>query len=160
MAEEVTTMTSEEVEIVIEIVCRKLPGEEWDGQSTLHLGIQRDDEILELASAGATRIEFRAVLRARRNTDGSTNFLGAFAHGPRNERFIYLIWAIVQGKQLVRMVGRVKLHLNHIKWTSVEKAASRKKLIRVTLALTNAKGKPVMASVRPDVAKWELEASG
>jgi hypothetical protein len=26
----------------------------------------------------------------------------------------------------------------------------------VTLALTDGKGKPVMASVRPDVAKWEL----
>jgi hypothetical protein len=54
------------------------------------------------------------------------------------------------------MVGRVKLHLNHIEWASAEKAAGGKKAIRVTLDLTNAKGKPVMASVRPDVAKWEL----
>ena len=149
-------MSIEEIEIVIEIVCTNLPGEEWDGHSTLRLGIQRDDEIIEAASAGLTRVVFRPVLRARRNTDGSANFLGAFVHGPRTERFIYLVWAIVQGKLLVRMVGRVKLHLNHIKWASVEKAASGKKSIRVTLDLTNAKGKPVMASVRPDVAKWEL----
>ena len=54
------------------------------------------------------------------------------------------------------MVGRIKLHLNHIKWASVKKAAGMKQPIRVTLALTNAKGKPVMASVRPDAAKWEL----
>jgi hypothetical protein len=149
-------MTTEEIEIVIEIVCTNLPGEEWEGHSTLRLGIQRDDEIIEAASAGLKRVVFRPELRARRNTDGSANFLGAFAHGPRTERFIYLVWAIVQGKQLVRMVGRVKLHLNHIKWASVEKAAGGRKPIRVTLALTNAKGKPVMASVRPDVAKWEL----
>jgi hypothetical protein len=149
-------MTAEEIEIVIEIVCTNLPGEEWEGHSSLHLGIQRDDAIIEAASAGSTRVVFRPVLRARRNTDGSANFLGAFAHGPRTERFVYLVWAIVQGKLLVRMVGRVKLHLNHIKWASVEKAAGGKKDIRVTLALTNAKGKPVMASVRPDVVKWEL----
>ena len=149
-------MTTEEIETVIEIVCTNLPGEEWDGNSTLCLGIQRDEQIIEVASAGSKRVVFRPVLRARRNTDGSANFLGAFAHGPRTERFIYLVWAIVQGKQLVRMVGRVKLHLNHIEWASVEYSAGGKKPIRVTLALTNAKGKPVMASVRPDVAKWEL----
>lgn len=149
-------MTTEEIEIVIEIVCTNLPGEEWDGHGTLHLGIQRDNEMTEAASAGLTRVVFRPVLRARRNTDGAANFLGAYAHGPRTERFIYLIWAIRQGKLAGRMVGRVKLHLNHIKWANVEKAAGGKKPIRVTLALTNAKGKPVMASVRPDAAKWEL----
>jgi len=149
-------MTAEEIEIVIEIVCTNLPGEQWEGNSTLCLGIQRDDEIIEADSAGSTRVVFRPVLRARRNPDGSANFLGAFAHGPRTERFIYLVWAIVHGKLPIRMVGRVKLHLNHIKWASVEKAGGGKKAIRVTLDLTNAKGKPVMASVRPDVAKWEL----
>jgi hypothetical protein len=149
-------MTTEEIEAVIEIVCTNLPGEEWDGHRTLGLGIQRDDEIIEVASAASARVVFRPVLRTRRNTDGSANFLGAFAHGPRTERFIYLVWAIVQDKRLVTMVGRIKLHLNHIKWASVEKAAGGKKPIRVTLALTNSKGKPVMASVRPDVAKWEL----
>lgn len=60
------------------------------------------------------------------------------------------------GAARAKRVGRIKLHLNHIKWSSVEKADGAGKPIRVTLALTNAKGKPVMASVRPDVAKWEL----
>jgi hypothetical protein len=54
------------------------------------------------------------------------------------------------------MVGRIKLHLNHIRWASVEKAAERSKPIRVTLALTNANGNPVLASLRPDMAKWKL----
>lgn len=54
------------------------------------------------------------------------------------------------------MAGRIKLHLSHLKWAAVGKAAEGNKPIRVKLALTNAKGNPVMASVRPDVAKWEL----
>ncbi len=54
------------------------------------------------------------------------------------------------------VAGRIKLHLNHITWAAVETAAKAIKPIRVKLALTNAKGKPVMASLRPDVAEWEL----
>jgi hypothetical protein len=149
-------MSIEEIEIVIEIVCTNLPGEEWGGHNPLHLGIQKDDQIIETASAGSKRVVFRPVLRARSNIDGSANFIGAFAHGSRTERFIYLVWAIVHGKLPVRMVGRIKLHLNHIKWASVKNAAGKKQPIRVTLALTDTKGKPVMASVRPNAAKWEL----
>src|SRR5882724_4103654 len=107
-------MTTEEVEIVIEVVCTNLPGEQWEGHSPLHLGIQRDEQTIETASAGSKRVVFRPVLRARPNIDGSANFLGAFAHGPRTERFMYLVWVIVHGNLPVRGVGRVKLHLNHI----------------------------------------------
>jgi hypothetical protein len=85
-------MSIEEIEIVIEIVCANLPGEEWGGHSPLHLGIQKDDQIIETASAGSKRVVFRPVLRARSNIDGSANFIGAFAHGSRTERFIYLVW--------------------------------------------------------------------
>jgi hypothetical protein len=46
--------------------------------------------------------------------------------------------------------------LNHIKWAAVEKAAGPNKPIPVKLALTTAKDNPVIASLRPDVAKWEL----
>jgi Family of unknown function (DUF5990) len=146
-------MAAEDIEITIEIVCTELPGA---GHHALHLGIQRDKEIIEAASADSNRIVFKPTLRARRNGDGSVNFLGPFAQGPKTERFIYLNWASTNGKELTAMVGRIKLHLNHINWAAVEKAAKRNKPIRVELALTNAKGNPVMASVRPDVAKWTL----
>lgn len=151
-------MSIEEIEIVIEIVCTNLPGEEWGGHSHLHLGIQKGDQIIETASAGSKRVVFRPALRSQGNVDGSANFLGAFAHGPRTERFMYLVWAVVDGKLPARMVGRIKLHLNHIRWASVKNAAGKKKPIRVTLALTDIKGNPVMASVRPNAAKWELAA--
>jgi Family of unknown function (DUF5990) len=146
-------MAAEEVEIAIEIVCTELPGA---GYPSLHLGIQRDQSIIEMAAADSKRIVFKPTLRARPNADGSVNFLGPFAQGPKTERFIYLNWTTMNGNVLSGMVGRIKLHLNHIRWTAVQKATAVNKPIRVRLALTNAKGKPVMASVRPDVAKWEL----
>lgn len=149
-------MPAEELEITVEIVCTKLPGEDWAGGRPLHLGIQKDQEMMEHASAGSKQVVFRPVLRVRRHADGSPSFLGPFAQGPRNERFIYLVWAIVENGVPQRMVGRIKLHLNHLPWASVEKAAAGKLPIRATLSLTDGKGKPVMASVRPPAAQWQL----
>lgn len=146
-------MTTEELDITIEIMCTQLPAA---GQRCLHLGIQCDNEITECASTDAKRIVFKPILRARRSSDGSVNFLGPFAQGPKTERFIYLNWVMAEEKKgRMDMIGRIKLHLNHITWAAVEKAVQSNRPIRVKLSLTNAKGTPVMASVRPDVAQWE-----
>ena len=149
-------MAAEELEIAIEIVCEALPGLPYEGRGPLHLGIQQDSEIIEAAPADRDRITFRPALRARKHSDGSANFLGPFAHGPRAERFIYLNWVIVRDGTPREQIGRIKLHLNHIKYEDVEKAAARKKPIKVTLQLTNEKGKPVFASLRANQAKWQL----
>lgn len=147
---------AEELEIVIEIVCEALPGLQYEGRGPLHLGIQRDSEIVEAVPTDRNHTTFRPALRVRKHTDGSANLLGPFAHGPRAERFIYLNWVIVRDGTPREQIGRIKLHLNHIKYEDAQKAAARKKPIKVTLQLTNEKGKPVFASVRASQAKWEL----
>ncbi len=76
-------MAAEEHEITVEVICTRLPGAECDGHSGVHLGIQKDEEVIESAPASLKRIVFRPVLRVRRNADGSPNFLGPFAHGPK-----------------------------------------------------------------------------
>jgi hypothetical protein len=53
-----------------------------------------------------------------------------------------------------RSIGRIKLLLGHIEWPRVAKALGQEKPIKVTIALTNAKGGPVFASVGPNIAKW------
>jgi hypothetical protein len=149
-------MSAEELEVTIEIVCMQLPGLQYEGRGPVHLGIQQDEDINETAPADSDRIVFRPSLRVRRHTDGSANFLGPFTHGPRNERFIYLNWVVVRNKVPIEQIGRIKLHLNHIKYEQAQKAAARKKPIKVALQLTSEKGKPVFASVRANKAKWEL----
>jgi hypothetical protein len=149
-------MAAGELEIVIEIVCEALPGLQYEGRGPLHLGIQQDAQIVEAVPANRDRIVFRPELRVRKHGDGSANFLGPFAHGPRAERFIYLNWLVVHGSMPGEHIGRIKLHLNHIEYEDVEKAAARKKPIKVTLQLTNEKGKPVFASVRANQATWQL----
>jgi hypothetical protein len=149
-------MVEQEHVIRIEVICTRLPGIQWGNRGPVQLGIQTREALLEPAPANLERVVFRPEFRVRRHTDGSANFLGPFAHGPRAERFIYLDWVIMEGSSPAALLGRIKVHLNHIGWTHVEKAAAQKKSIKVTLALTSAKGKPVFASVRADAAKWEL----
>jgi hypothetical protein len=147
-------MPVEDHEIALEITCTDLPGTQWEGRGPLYLGIQKGDEIREATPADSKRVVFRPVLRVRKHTDGTANFLGPFAHGPRAGRFIYLNWVIQRDGVLVQMVGRIKLLLSHIEWSRVEKALVQEKPIKVTIALRNAKGGPVFASVGPSVAKW------
>ncbi len=152
-------MSSEEHEIAVEIVCTKLPGSKWDERGPIHLGMQQCEEIKDAQSPDLERIKFAPVLRVRRHSDGSANFLGPFAHGPRTGRFIYLVWAAMHGKTPIAMAGRIKLMLNHIEWGEVEHAAAKSRPSKVTVPLTDEKGRPVFASVRPDSAKWHLQRS-
>jgi hypothetical protein len=149
-------MTAEQHDLSIEITCTNLPKEALADRGPVYLGIQKDDALIDAEPADAKRIVFRPVLEVRKHKDGTPTFQGPFAHGPRDERFIYLVWSVQERGKPAQTFGRVKLHLNHIKWQDVEKAAGRKKPIKVTLPLTNAKGKPVMASVRSDAAEWNL----
>ena len=146
----------EELQITIEILCTRLPGVQYEGRGPVHLGIQQDETIIEAAPGDRDRIVFRPMLRVRKHTDGSANFLGPYAHGPRDERFIYLNWVIIKNRIPTEQVGRIKLHLNHIAYEKMEQAAARKKPVKVTLELTSDKGKPVFASVRANKARWAL----
>jgi hypothetical protein len=155
VAEGLGIMTAPEHEVIIEITCTDPPPVQWPGGGLLHLGIQKHREVLNAAPVSRKRLVFRPLLRVRRHTDGSANFLGPFAQGPRSERFIYLNWMVVHDRAVVAIPGRIKLHLSQISWSSVESAARAGTPIKVTFRLRNAAGKPVFASVRAG-AHWEL----
>jgi hypothetical protein len=149
-------MTEQENEVTIEILCTNLPDAAWAGGGTLHLGIQNGDKVLDPTPVDRKSLVFRPVLRVRRHTDGSANFLGPFAQGPRSERFIYLNWVVLKDGAVIAAPGRIKLHLSHIPWSSIESVVGAGKPIKVTLALSNSSGKPLFASFRADTAQWAL----
>jgi len=146
-------MTVEQHDVSIEITCTKPPLKTFFGQGPVYLGIQKGEAVIDTEPVDARHIVFRPVLEVSQHDDGTPTFRGPFAHGPRAERFIYLSW-IDQGQG--KLIGRIKLHLSHIKWEDIEKAVARKKPIKVTLPLTDAKGKLVLASVRANAAQWSL----
>jgi hypothetical protein len=149
-------MAAEQHEVAIEITCTNLPTEGFADRGPVYLGIQKGETLSDPEPANSKRIVFRPLLEVRKHSDGTPTFGGPFAYGPRGERFIYLVWSVQERGKPAQTFGRVKLHLNHIKWQDIQKAATRNKPIKVTLPLTNAKGKPVLASVRSDAAQWNL----
>ena len=141
-------MTVQEQEVTIEITCTSPPEGGWAGAAgTLCLGIQKGNEVQELTPVNRKRLVFSPALRVRRHTDGSANFLGPFAQGPRTERFIYLNWVVVNDGAFSAAPGRIKVHLSQIPWSRVETAARTGKPIKLSFPISKRDGKLVFASV-------------
>jgi hypothetical protein len=65
------------------------------------------------------RLYWDFELRVRPAADGSPNFLGRFASGPADDRFVYLSWrSIPRGV----WINRLKARLNWIDWPLIRAA--------------------------------------
>jgi hypothetical protein len=62
---------------------------------------------------------FTCELRAKRADDGTPNFLGTFAHGTSDDRFLYLTLLNGDSDQ-AGIVKRIKVKLGSITWAQVE----------------------------------------
>src|SRR4051812_25079944 len=134
-------------QLIIRLRCIELPGCEFEGRGKVRLGVQKGQEVIEDVLADAEAVAFTCVLRVERNSaTGKPNFLGPYAQGPPQERFIYLCWG-------ERKAGawegfrRAKIHLKAIDWSSVEQAIATGKPLEALIKMTDKKGEPLCASV-------------
>ena len=142
-------MTAQEEKVTVEITCTNPPEATWPGATgTLCLGIQEGNEVQNLTPINRKQLVFSPTLRVRRHTDGSANFLGPFAHGPRTERFIYLNWVVMNDGVFTAAPGRIKVHLSQIPWSRIDTAVRTGKPIKLTFPISKPDGKLVFASVR------------
>src|SRR5689334_9589380 len=82
-------------ELTIEVVCQNLPGScfsDTHGENPkkvgpIYLGIQKGNDVIEIVPGDRQQATFHPTFRVTRQTDGSPNFLGAFAKGTAQERF-------------------------------------------------------------------------
>lgn len=146
-------MTS--IPVDIEFECRDLPGAESEQWRSLRLGIQKGKEVEDDVAADADVARFQFTLHARREEDsGLPVFTGPYAQGTPAERFVYLCWGERDGEQF-RMSMRVKVPLADLTWEQVQAAASSGHPIRAVLHLTDAKGKPLTATIKGPYMEWE-----
>jgi len=90
----------------------------WSGGPT-EFGVQDKDENLRLgetASDGGLR--FDVALELKPESAGAPVFVGPFAHGPANGRFLYLSWRNLTGEY----AQRLKLPLGGITWADIRAA--------------------------------------
>jgi hypothetical protein len=80
-----------------------------DKTGALHDGIARADGV----------VQFDLELTVKAAPDGTPDFGGPFASGPRGERFVYLSWQRTDG---AGFMNRIKVRLKDIGWEDLRTA--------------------------------------
>jgi hypothetical protein len=141
----------------IRIVGTQLPGREcaagdnFPGYPNVHVGVQRKnprDELLDIHPGDARS----ATWTLECSVDG-TDVRGPHIQGRPGDRFIYLSWGNVDDESRFVMFRRAKLMLADVP-ADVLAAAAASGTLTGTLGLTDAKGHPVCARVKPPQIQW------
>ena len=136
---------------------RNLPGRSFEGRDDVHVALQvgRDPDAPVPGDAASARWEADV-----RHAEG--DFRGPAVHGPRGERFLYLTWAHVTPDGAWEMFRRAKLMLGDVDADLVDAADQDGRELVATVDLTDEKGAPRCARVRPPALAWSSrpQASG
>jgi hypothetical protein len=90
----------------------------WSGGAT-EFGVQDKDENLHLGETSPDGgLTFDLALEVKPEGPGAPVFVGPFAHGPANARFLYLSWRNLTGEY----AQRLKLPLGGIAWADIRAA--------------------------------------
>jgi len=128
------------------------------GHHTVHVGVQRRgraDDLLGLVPGDAPSATWTIDCAASQLPTG-IDLKGPYIQGPPAGRFIYLSWVTVDDGRLT-MFRRAKLMLDAVPATVADGAVQRGVLVG-RLGLTDAKGHPVCAAVRPPLIEWSASA--
>jgi hypothetical protein len=126
------------------------------GHLGIHVGIQRRARPAEFlgvtpGDAPAATWTLDAVVTAR--PDGGIDLKGPHIQGPPGGRFIYLNWGTVDQSGEFAMFRRAKLWLEAVPPEVLGAAADLGVLVG-RVGLTDPKGNPICASVRPPLIEW------
>jgi Family of unknown function (DUF5990) len=129
--------------------CERAPG--FPGYTNIHVAVQRKkrpDELLDPVPGDATE----AAWTLDCEVNGS-DIRGPYIQGPPGGRFIYLNWGTVDANGGFDMFRRAKVMLADVPEDVLAAAAESGRLVG-RLGLTDAKGQPLCASVRPPQIQW------
>jgi hypothetical protein len=145
----------------IHIEASELPGRtcgpdtDFSGFDNIHVGVQRKDEPGELLGLhpGDAPCAVWALDCTTSDTGDGIEVSGPYIQNRLGGRFVYLSWGTVDESGLFTMFRRAKLMLSDIDPPVLE-AAARTGHLTARLGLTDAKGQPLCARVRPPRIVW------
>ena len=135
----------------VKIVGERMPGRTFDDHENVHVGIQRGADVVQLQPGDATSVKFTFGIVLRELEDGGLDFRSPFVHGKPGERFFYLSWGDVADDGSFEMFRRAKLLLSAVPPGLV---TAKTGSIEAYLSMTDEKGGPVCASVKPPAVNW------
>jgi hypothetical protein len=128
---------------------------DFPGYENIHVGVQRRnnrDELLGTCPGDAHSVVWSLESDVVQTPTGM-DFKGPHIQGRPHERFIYLSWGTVDHDGTFSMFRRAKLWLDAID-PAVMNASQESGRLVAKLGLTDAKGHPLCASVRPPRVEW------
>jgi hypothetical protein len=147
--------------VLIRIEGRDLPGrscgpspERPFGHHGIEVGVQRKNKPGELMGRVSADVESVIwELEATPVPSGLADFRGPYVSGPPGGRFIYLAWGVVKEPGSFEMFRRAKIMFDGIP-ADVMAAAHASGSLVGRLSLTDTKGNPTCAAVRPPLIDW------
>jgi hypothetical protein len=143
--------------VPVRIVGRRLPGASWSGREGIHVGVQRGSEVVKLVTGDAADAIFDIDVELVETDEGAPDFRGPYVHGRRGERFIYLVWGEVDAEGVFTMFRRVKLPLSPLAAPPVHTRVKDCRQFEAYLELTDPRGRPLAATVRPPWVSWRID---
>jgi len=134
-----------------------LPGVEFvaDGvpRYNVHVAVQVGKDPIDLvrgdADSARWEIDVRPVV-----SDGAVDLRGPAVHGKKGERFLYLTWGDVGPGGSFAMFRRAKLMIEDIEPDMFAAASRDDRVLVASLSLTDDRGGPRCARVKPPMISW------
>ncbi len=146
-------------EVRVELHGTRLPGARFEDRAAVRVGIQVGREVVDDIPGDAAEAVFSATLPVTRLGDGALDFGGPYVFGTRGDRFLYLCWGERNGGAWDGF-RRAKIKLGSVPPGIWDEAMSEGHPVVGRLDLTDVKGGPKCASLRPDEVLWSVERPG
>jgi hypothetical protein len=135
------------------------PGPDYpDGHPNIHVAVQRRNKPAELmglvrgdAESATWTLECTAA-----ETGSGVDLKGPYIQGGPGGRFVYLSWGVVGADGAFTMFRRAKLMLDGVPPAVIRRAAACGVLVG-RLGLTDEKGHPRCAALRPPLMEWSAD---
>jgi hypothetical protein len=138
------------------------PGPDFpDGHKNIHVAVQGrqgQQDLFGLVPGDAESPAWDLVCEMV-SPPPAADFKGAQIHGAPGKRFIYISWGVVGEAGGFRMFRRAKIWLDAVA-PAVMAAACDKGILVGRLGLTDDKGWPLCAAVRPPRIQWSVPRHG
>lgn len=138
--------------------CAAAPG--FPGYEGIHVAVQRRARPAELldpqpgdAPTAAWTLECTVTETGTGAGAGGVDVRGPYVQGGPGGRFVYLSWVTVDAAGTATLFRRAKLMLDDVPADTLRAAARTGRLLG-RLGLTDAKGHPLCAAVRPPRITW------
>lgn len=122
----------------------------------LQKGRGNDYETVQTQRGANIDLTFEFTVRVTESKNGAPNFLGPFAQGSADGRFVYLDIGTYAGQKNTAWSRRLKIPLTGIDWTAIESATKGRKSLEARVAGSGGRdGGPTCGTIKPFTG-WHL----